>query len=284
MNKFSTKHLVFIFLSLAIILTSCTGSTEDENINYTVALKSKGGLPLEGIVLNVYEDKSLEKLIWASTTDENGSVSFTAPESDGYCVVLKDEVKGYSAKEYYLIEERDFTISLENKLLPKESLSDTTFSLGDTYLDFEITDSEGRTHKLSELLKTKNTVVLNFWFINCGPCKMEFPYLENAYKKYSEDIALIAINPVDATDDSISAFAKDNELTFPMAVGEPEWERAMLLTAYPTTVVIDRYGTVAMIHKGSITKEGEFEKIFEFFSSEDYVQTTLSSISDIETQ
>ena len=110
---------------------------------------------------------------------------------------------------------------------------------------------------------------------------MEFPYLQQAYTQYQDDIEVLAINPVDGTNDTIATFAQDNGLTFPMAVGETEWETCMKLSAYPTTVVIDRYGAIGMIHKGMVTDTETFTKVFEFFTSDDYEQTTIKNIDDI---
>ncbi len=97
-----------------------------------------------------------------------------------------------------------------------------------------------------------------------------------------EKIEVLALNPIDGTDDSISSFAEDNNLTFPMAASDISWEGCMELTAYPTTVVIDRYGMIAMIHKGYITETEVFSNVFEYFTSDEYVQTTVRNISDIE--
>ena len=111
---------------------------------------------------------------------------------------------------------------------------------------------------------------------------MEFPYLQNAYEEFSDEIEVLALNPVDGTNEKINDFANQLELTIPMAVADIAWEKCMKLSAYPTTVVIDRYGMISMIHKGCITEEGVFEKIFEYYASDDYKQTTVRNISEIE--
>lgn len=283
MIKHSLKAALSVLLILAFtasLLMSGCGAKKAESLPYTITLQSEGGRPLSDVVISVYEDESLSKLVWASTTDKDGKITFTAPEGD-YYATLKEAPKGYSTEKSYVINSDNMTISLAAALLSPESLDNTVFDLGCVFLDYEITDSEGNTHKISELLKTKKAVVLNFWFLNCDPCKAEFPYLQKAYEKYSEDVALIALNPVDGTDEKINDFAKKLSLTFPMGTAESTWESALKISAYPTTVVIDRYGTVALKHTGSITSEGEFEKIFGFFTSDSYKQTTIRNMEDI---
>ena len=82
-----------------------------------------------------------------------------------------------------------------NHLVTGAVLSASSYKLGDNMGDYTVTDINGQTHSFSELLQSKKAIVLNFWFVNCGPCQMEFPYLQSAYDTYSDDVAVIAINP-----------------------------------------------------------------------------------------
>lgn len=178
-----------------------------------------------------------------------------------------------------------FSIGCDNKdgaaLISGAQLTDSSYTLGDYMGDYTITDVNGNTYTFSEILKDKKAIVLNFWFINCVPCQMEFPYLQTAYNTYSEDLTVIAINPVDNKEKNIEKYAAQNELTLPLAVGDQAWTTAFNLQGFPTTVVIDRYGCISFMHVGAITADGEFEKIFEFFTADDYKQTTVNSINDI---
>ena len=172
--------------------------------------------------------------------------------------------------------------SVKANLTQNPSLADSSYRLGDYMGDYTVTDVNGNSYTFSQLLETKKAIVLNFWFINCGPCQMEFPYLQKAYNSYIDDVEIIAINPVDKKASSIEKYAKQNELTIPLAVGEEAWATAFGLKGFPTTVVIDRYGSVAFMHMGAVTQDGVFEKIFEYFTADNYKQTTIKNISDIE--
>lgn len=170
----------------------------------------------------------------------------------------------------------------EVELLSEDELEGVTFKRGDVFADMSVTTPDGTTYKISELLKEKKAVVLNFWYINCGPCQMEFPYMQDAYEAYQDDIEILALNPYDGTDETVAEFQKKFELTFPMAVCDEEWQQYMELSAYPTTIVIDRYGIVSFKHTGMVTSVEEFEKLFGFFTAEDYEQTIIRNIEDIE--
>lgn len=280
-----TKKRIKI-LTLAVTLVLCfmvLSGCQEKNASktqYTITVMSEGEKSLSDIKVYVYKDSKQEDLVWVAETDEEGKVTFEAEESDAYVAVLQEVPAGYITEEVYSIQDTQTEIRLEITL--EGNAEDVTYKLGDVVLDFEVTATNGTTYQLSELLKEKKAVVLNFWFLNCGPCKMEFPFLQEAYDEYKDKIEVLAINPVDGTNDKITSYAQENGLTFPMAVGDMKWQNSFVLTAYPTTVVIDRYGTVAMIHKGSITEKETFTKIFSYFTSDTYEQTTIRNISDIE--
>ena len=87
--------------------------------------------------------------------------------------------------------------------------------------DFTVTTVDGEELTLSEILKEKQAVVLNFWYTGCGPCKNEFPLLQAAYEAYSDKIEVITMNPTDISQDTvegIKASRDENGLTMPMAV------------------------------------------------------------------
>ncbi len=169
----------------------------------------------------------------------------------------------------------------KTSLIKNPKLEESTYKLDDTMGDYTLTDINGNTYNFSEILKQKEAIVLNFWFANCDPCKMEFPYLQEAAEEYSDDITVIAINPVDAKEARIKKFVEENKLTLPVVMGDAAWSTAFSIKGYPTTIVIDRFGKIAFNHMGAITEEGVFEEIFDFFTDDDYVQTTIKNLDEI---
>lgn len=276
---------IALCFSFTVFLSGCDNSGEDNKTSgtmYSVTVETIGGMPLEDITVEVYKDAEMQSLQWVAETDSEGTVTFSADSSKIYYAVLNDVPDGYKLQSNYEINSENTTISLEIVLGDATDMTGVTYKLGSVVHDFTVTATDGKDYKISELLKTKKAVVLNFWFINCGPCKLEFPYLQQAYIDYQDDIALIAINPYDGTDATVSAYAVENNLTFPMASEDSAWAEIMQLTAYPTTVVIDRYGTICLIHKGMVTSKEDFTKVFEFFTADDYKQTLVRNLSDIQ--
>lgn len=167
-----------------------------------------------------------------------------------------------------------------NNLIANPVLSESSYALGDYMGDYTVTDVNGNEYTFSKLLESKKAIVLNFWFINCGPCQMEFPYLQAAADKYNDDIVVLAINPTDDRENKIKDYAESNELSLPFIKGEQDWITAFNLQGFPTTVVIDSYGKIAFSHVGAVTQEGLFEDMFAFFSSDDYEHTIIKNIND----
>lgn len=290
MKKFMFRRLVALCLCVCVCAGSLTAcKTTESKTSYTVTVQSEGGLPLENVRVNVYKHDSTTDLVWAAMTDENGTVSFEATPATEFDAVLSELPDGYEAEESYLLNGEKTVLRLKARLLEGGDLSAYRLSLGDMMCDFSVmagdpavTASTTMTeYTLSELLQTKKAVVLNFWFENCGPCRAEFPYLQKAYEKYADDIEVLAINSYDGTAASVLTYAANLGLTFPVIKGDAAWQSCMQLTAYPTTVVIDRYGMIALIHKGAVVGEGVFEAVFEHFIADDYVQTAVRNLSDL---
>lgn len=255
-----------------------TGSAATE---YTIELLSEGGMPLEGVGIYVYADDTLADLVWFAKTDAAGKITFNANTGDGAVAVLENVPDGYQVDASYPLTGVATQILLSSAMMSADDLTGVTFELGEMMYDLSVTTADGTVYQLSELLKEKTAVVLNFWYLECNPCKTEFPYLQEAYEKYSDQIEVLAMNPVNDDAEAIEAYRQENGLTFPMAPCSPAWAEAMQLTAYPTTVVIDRYGTISMIHKGSIPDAEIFETIFEYYVAEDYQQGLSSDLDTI---
>ena len=281
--------LVVVLLGLVLAGIFLLGDREEQkaptgDMTYTVSVKNATGVPLEQIGIYIYEDQTKAELVWFDKTDAQGLMSFTAPYSESYVAVLGDVPASYEVQESYAITGELTEIVLSAGVMSEEDMKSMTYKLGDVMKDFTIIDTDGVEHTLSELLKTKKAVVLNFWYIECMPCKMEFPFMQEAYEKYKDQLEILAMNPVNADEAAIAAFKKELGLTFPMAQVDALWEQMMGLTAYPTTVVIDRYGNIVLMHRGSIDSVDTFDQLFAYFTADDYEPKAIENLEDIVTE
>ena len=91
--------------------------------------------------------------------------------------------------------------------------------LGKPFPDFTVTDTDGNTFTLSEVLKDHKAVLINFWATWCEPCANEFPFLNEAYKEYGDRVAFIALsNEQKDTIEKIAEYRKETGLPSPWGV------------------------------------------------------------------
>ena len=56
--------------------------------------------------------------------------------------------------------------------------------LGQPFPDFTVTDTQGNTFTLSEVLKDHEAVLINIWATWCPPCEAEMPMLNEVYAQF----------------------------------------------------------------------------------------------------
>lgn len=286
-TQFTRVLALCLAVCLCLPLAACSNQPQstteatEADVTYTVTVQAEGGKALAEVGVFIYTDETKAELVWFDKTDATGTMTFTEAPSDNWVILLSDVPEGYQVEKSYALSQGTTQIVLKPTLLEEGDLSQITYKLGDMVHDFTVTTPDGKEHILSKLMKEKQMVVLNFWYNNCQPCKAEFPYLEEAYKKYSDVAALIGMNPVDQEDADIAAFREELELSFPMAKCDPLWEKAMQITGYPTTVVIDRFGTICLIHTGAFEDARTVESMFAYFTAVDYQPTVFESLEDL---
>ena len=274
-----------------IVNSSCTICGYIEKTLYTVKVVTAGGMPLEGVVVYVHDGDEYSICAIPVETDENGIATFELKTFDGYSIMLEEVPAGYEVKEgltkddRYLITSPETVITLTSAPIKTGGFA-SSYELGDVMYDFTLTDVDGNSYTLSEVLKSKDMVMLNFWYINCTFCCKEFPYINSAYNKYKDEIEIFAINDYDSAAD-----IKDFHDRFTSPLDMPLIEHTsgsggldlskFPSYGYPTTVIIDRYGVVCMIEVGAITNEETWNDLFEYFTQEDYKQKLIRKLNDI---
>lgn len=258
-----------------------SGSTSDNGeVEYTVSIKTIGGLPMSKLNFYIYNGDDLVKY---GKTDENGMATVSLKPADGYEIELPpDDLEGYVFEERYAFNGRSAEIVLTSSIIMDSDLTGVQYELGDIIRDFTVTTTTGEKFTLSEALKTKKGVLINFWYSTCSPCINEFPYMQSAYEKFSDDIEVIALNNYAGdTDMDVTAFKADMGLTFPVAKDYSRLGSAFSLQGYPTSIFVDRYGTICLIEIGGLTSEKPFIAAFEHFSADNYQQRLITSIDEL---
>lgn len=150
------------------------------------------------------------------------------------------------------------------------------FAPGMRIPDLTVTTCDGKAVSLHQALEGKELLVLNLWASWCGPCGMEFPFLQEAYTQLSDQIEVIALStePTD-TDDVLRAYAEEKGLTFPVAQDVHGLGSAFGVAAIPTTVLVDRFGVICLQHSGAQPSVEAFKTMFAPFLGEDYTESAI---------
>ena len=139
------------------------------------------------------------------------------------------------------------------------------------YLDFSVTCVDGTEFSLADALTDHELVMINLWATWCPPCRMEFPYLQQAWEQVSDRVALIALSvEPDDTEDMIRDFAEELGLSFPMARSGDTGLDEFVTEGIPTSLLVDRTGRVCSLEVGALTDPESFLAWFDEWSGPDY--------------
>ena len=119
--------------------------------------------------------------------------------------------------------------------------------VGTQAVDFDVTDIKGKKYKLSEL-KGK-VVALNFWFVECKPCIMEMPELNELVEEFKgkEVVFLaIAIN----NQKQLKKFLKKTDFKYKVISSGQSVSDSYGIKGFPTNVIIDQNGLIQYASTG----------------------------------
>ena len=289
--------LLMVLPTLLFTLTSCNnnnggnqggsnnGGSSSQKTAYSITVVTKGGMPMAKLPVYIFEynDGEIGDIVDAGATDDNGKATFTLSKNGSYAAQINNSIHdGYDVEDYYPIVSNEMNITVSSSVIPESSLTGVKYNLGDVIRDFTVTTTTDDTFTLSEVLKEKKAVLINFWYTTCSWCVTEFPLMQDAYEKYSDDLAIIALDPY--AEDSIEAirdFQSQMGLTFDVAKDFTSLTSAFSVEGYPTSIVVDRYGVITMIEAGAITSERAFDVLFEHFTSDEYKQMLITNYADL---
>lgn len=296
MKKLSKKIIVLLacimLVATGLLLTGCDdgqnpdpngseqGGTPGETTTYTISVKSAGGMAMADLDIYIYADSTLSDLKQAGKTDANGVVTFSLPTNENYAIAISGAPKGYNVQPSYSFSNGTAIISLASSLITDEDISTAQLGLGDVMYDFTVTTWDGEKVQLSELLKTKKMVMLNFWYTTCSWCMTEFPIMAEVYEQYKDEIEIVALDPLDGAP-AVQSFQQSNGLPFKVADCPASWSAVFGVQGYPTSVFIDQYGVICLVESGAITSNSPFISAFEHFTADDYQQKLCASVSEL---
>jgi thiol-disulfide isomerase/thioredoxin len=129
---------------------------------------------------------------------------------------------------------------------------------GELLPDFSLTDLQGEKHSLSSY--RGKVVMVNFWATYCGPCIKEMPSLQRLKQKMAgKPFIILAVDMAEEKHD-VQAFLTQHQIKidFPVLLNpEGNVVEEWMITAVPTTFVIDPKGTIRYALFGGIEWDKE---------------------------
>jgi len=156
--------------------------------------------------------------------------------SGSYTLTAVDSTDPNTAFLLYAVTDRSKVSSLLSQMKPTES---NYFRTGASFSPLKLTDIYGKS------IDTKGKMlVLNYWFINCPPCKKEIPKLNELVFQFKDnkDIVFVAI-ALDAApallNDQVTAPFK-----YQVVANGRRWTDQYRIMAYPTHVIVNKQGKI----------------------------------------
>jgi cytochrome c biogenesis protein CcmG, thiol:disulfide interchange protein DsbE len=112
-------------------------------------------------------------------------------------------------------------------------------------------------------------VVVNLWASWCGPCRFEFPHLQQMAARYGKRVAFLGVDKQDS-DDAARTFLWEEPVPYP-SYADPDEEIAERIDdsaarGLPTTAFYDRDGELAFLKLGPYTEEAELRADIERYA------------------
>lgn len=139
--------------------------------------------------------------------------------------------------------------------------------VGTVLPDFSVDTADGERFTLSEALKDHELVLINLWATWCGPCNMEFPFLEEAYSAYKDRVAVIALSVEESdTAQVLRQFAAEKRLSFPMGQDvDYVLSQTFSVTGIPTSLLVNQKQQVIWMETGAKSSVQDFTELFDTY-------------------
>jgi peroxiredoxin len=112
---------------------------------------------------------------------------------------------------------------------------------------FEVTDIKGKVIQ-SSALKGK-VIVLNFWFVECKPCVMEIPELNEISKMFKKD-EVVFLGLATNQKKQLKKYLKTTPFDYKIVPESQQTAQLFNVSGYPTNIIINQEGIIQYVSLG----------------------------------
>jgi peroxiredoxin len=130
--------------------------------------------------------------------------------------------------------------------------------------DFTLADLNGKQVSLSDYLG--HNIILTFWATWCGHCKIQLPWMQEVYQKYSSyDLAVIAVNSRESYKQAAN-YIEEQGYTFTVLLDEKGLvNQEYCVPSLPATILIDSKGIIRYGIPGRFQDKEALEEALSYF-------------------
>lgn len=150
------------------------------------------------------------------------------------------------APVFSIFELTEEQLKARNERAPKPRESGS-FKDGDEFKPFNFRDFANNKFKAEDL--TGKVIVLNFWFINCGPCRQEIPDLNELVEAFKDKEVIFIALALDSWSE-IDEFLDKTSFNYHILPDSRYTAARYKVNTYPTHVVIDKSSKVTFQTSG----------------------------------
>jgi thiol-disulfide isomerase/thioredoxin len=100
-----------------------------------------------------------------------------------------------------------------------------------------------------EYLKSK-ILVINFWFVGCGPCEIEMPELNELVNQYKDNKEVLFLSFSRSTAGKTKHFLNRKTFKYQTIIMDESLKSEFKISIYPTNYIIHKDGTYQFASKG----------------------------------
>lgn len=158
----------------------------------------------------------------------------------------------YSASQYSNYKFNQDNIDIASMTIPQgfqqEKKRPALLGTGEVAPNWTLYDANGKKMSLTQL-KGK-VVMMDFFFIGCGPCMRSLKPLNNLHEKYkNQNVAMASITDRDSKK-SILEFQQQYKIKNPIYIHADDVVKSYHVTGFPTFYFINKEGKIAAIIEG----------------------------------